>query len=101
MPALTEPPLVALQLPPGPRFSQALTSLWQGGAAVLPLAPDLPVAALQRLLADFRPARLVRPDGSEESLRAPLPVEEDTALVVLTSGSAGRPKAVEDRKSVV
>jgi o-succinylbenzoate---CoA ligase len=49
------------------------------GPAILPLDPDLPSPARQRMRAAFAGAN----------------VREDTAVVIATSGSTGRPKAVE------
>ena len=85
--------LVALQLPPGPELPAALAAARDGGPAVLPLSPALPAAEVDRLLAELRPARLVRP-GAVVELPDPLPVDDAVALVVATSGSTGRPKGV-------
>jgi o-succinylbenzoate---CoA ligase len=85
--------LVALDLPAGPGFVDALRSVWDAGDAALPLDPRLPAAAAARLLDALRPARVVSADGDH---RRPdgVPVEPGDALVVATSGTTGEPKGV-------
>jgi len=85
--------LVALDLPAGPGFVDALRRTWDAGDAVLPLDPRLPAAAAGRLLDALRPARVVTPDGVH--VRADgVPTEAGDALVVATSGTTGEPKGV-------
>lgn len=85
--------LVALELPAGPAFVDALVAAWDAGDAILPLDPRLPRPAVDRLLEAVRPSRVVsdagvtdRPDG--------IPVEDGDALVVATSGTTGEPRGV-------
>ena len=85
--------LVALNLPAGPGFVDALQSAWDAGDAVLPLDTRLPKAATVLLLEDLRPARVVSSDGSHR-LERPVPTEPGDALVVATSGTTGEPKGV-------
>jgi O-succinylbenzoic acid--CoA ligase len=73
------PKLVALALPPGPRFVEELAAAWAAGDAVLPVDPRLPEPAQRALV---------------EALRAGEPVEPGDALVVATSGTTGEPKGV-------
>jgi O-succinylbenzoic acid--CoA ligase len=85
--------LVALDLPAGPRFVDALRSAWDAGDAVLPIDPRLPGPAAERLVAALRPSAVVTGDG-RTGLDGGLPVEPGDALVVATSGTTGEPKGV-------
>ncbi len=87
------PELVALDLPGGPGFVDALRTAWDAGDAVLPVDPRLPGPAAARLLAALRPSAVV--DGAGRHRRAGgRPVEPGDALVMATSGTTGRPKGV-------
>ena len=85
--------LVALDLPAGPTFVDALRTAWDAGDAVLPIDPRLPPPATARLLDACRPARIISRDGAA-SLPSSRPVEPGDALVVATSGTSGEPKGV-------
>lgn len=80
MPADRSRRLVALSLPPGEEFIDALEDAWGRGDAVLPLDPLAPPAVVDSLLA---------------AMRIEEPVEPGTALVIPTSGSTGEPKGAE------
>jgi O-succinylbenzoic acid--CoA ligase len=86
------PHLVALDLPGGPGFVDALRRVWDRGDAVLPVDQRLPGPARAALFAALRPARIV--DGDGERRLDGDPVEPGDALVMPTSGSTGTPKGV-------
>jgi O-succinylbenzoic acid--CoA ligase len=88
------PELVALDLPGGTGFVDALLAVWDTGDAAAPLDPRLPPAARKVLLDALRPSRIVSSDGDQHRLTDGLPVEDGDALVVATSGTSGRPKGV-------
>lgn len=84
--------LIALDLPAGPAFLQALISVWEDGDAALPLDPKAPPAHNTAILGAMRPAAVVDAHGERHKLPGSLPVEDGDALVVLTSGTTGEPK---------
>jgi O-succinylbenzoic acid--CoA ligase len=88
------PELVALDLPAGPAFVDALRAAWDGGDAVLPLDPRLPRPAVERLLDAVRPSVIIGPDGATAARPDGRPTEPGDALVVPTSGTTGVPKGV-------
>jgi o-succinylbenzoate---CoA ligase len=88
------PELVALDLPGGNGFVDALRAIWDTGDAAAPLDPRLPPAARQVMLDALRPTRIVGSDGEQHALANGIPVEEGDALVVATSGTSGHPKGV-------
>ena len=91
------PELVALDLPGGIGFVDALRAIWDTGDAAAPLDPRLPPAARQALLDALRPTRIVGSDGEQRALPDGIGVEDGDALVVATSGTSGtsgHPKGV-------
>lgn len=88
------PELVALDLPGGIGFVDALRAVWDTGDAATPLDPRLPDTARRMLLDALRPTRIVGSDGEQRAVAGGIPVEEGDALVVATSGTSGLPKGV-------
>jgi O-succinylbenzoic acid--CoA ligase len=85
--------VVALDLPPGRAFVDALRRAWDSGDAVVPIDPRLPRPAVERLMAVVRPTWLVDSSGPYR-LEGGEPAEPGDALVVVTSGTVGEPKGV-------
>ncbi|MGH9092442.1 MAG: class I adenylate-forming enzyme family protein [Acidimicrobiales bacterium] len=88
------PELVALDLPAGRGFVDALRAVWDTGDAAAPLDPRLPAPAALALLGALAPTRVVGADGAITALPGGRPVEEGDALVVATSGSTGEHRGV-------
>jgi o-succinylbenzoate---CoA ligase len=88
------PELVALDLPGGTGFVDALRAVWDTGDAAAPLDPRLPPIARRAMLDALRPTRIVGSDGDQHALPDGVPVEDGDALVVTTSGTSGEPKGV-------
>jgi o-succinylbenzoate---CoA ligase len=85
--------LVAIDLPGGPAFVDALKAAWDGGDAVLPVDQRLSPAAKARLLSHLLATAVHGPEG-RVGLPDGLPVEPGDALVMATSGTTGEPKGV-------
>lgn len=85
--------LVALDLPGGQPFVDALRRAWDDGDAVFPLDRRLPKPAQEAVLDRMGVAEVVTASGSAERTGG-VPVERGDALVVATSGSTGEPKGV-------
>ncbi len=91
------PELVALMVPAGERFVQLVERIWSSGDAFAPIDPRLPPELRRQVLDVLRPTSLMSGEPGAESIH-PVPrgqeVEPGDALVIATSGSSGRPKAV-------
>jgi len=86
--------LVALDLPGGPAFVDALRAVWDRGDAVFPVDQRLPIPAQQELLRAIAPTSVIAGDGAETTIDGGRPVEPGDALVVATSGTTGVPRGV-------
>ncbi len=85
--------LIALDLPGGPGFVDAMRRAWDNGHAVFPIDQRLPPVAKQSLVDAMRPSQVVTPTGQYERTDG-VPVLDGDALVVATSGTSGIPKGV-------
>ncbi|MGP8221708.1 MAG: AMP-binding protein, partial [Acidimicrobiales bacterium] len=86
--------LVALAMPGGLPFADALRRCWEDDDAVLPLDLRLSDAAIARIVEALRPSVVLDAAGHSASVPGGEPVEEGDALVVATSGTTGEPKGV-------
>ncbi len=86
------PHLVAIDLPGGDRFVDALRRIWDAGDAAFPLDRRLPAVARRAILDAIDPDRLIDADGVHKLDGRG--VEEGDALVVSTSGTTGTPRGV-------
>lgn len=89
-PALKPGDLAAIAIAPGPVWPDLIRTVWDAGAAVLPVDHRLPPAAVQRLLATAKPAAIF--DGSWWPVHESHPVGTDAAVAVATGGTTGEPK---------
>jgi len=92
---VTGRPLHAAVLPPGERLRGLLADALAGdGPALSPLDPDLPPARLRGLLEVLAPSAVITAEGVTPRAGGRA-TGAGTALVIVTSGSTGEPKAAE------
>ncbi|MDB5100231.1 MAG: Malonyl CoA-acyl carrier protein transacylase, partial [Cyanobacteria bacterium RYN_339] len=84
---------VAVLLPRSVSMVVAWLAAAYAGAPYLPLDPDAPAARLEQILADAKPAVVLR-DASVAPPAAFTPIPGDLAYLIYTSGTTGRPKGV-------
>jgi o-succinylbenzoate---CoA ligase len=85
------PDVVALDLPGGPPFVDAVRGIWDDGDAALVLDRRWPAAVREATIAELRPVAIVDSSG-RTPIAGARPAEEGDALVVVTSGTTGVPK---------
>ncbi len=86
------PHLVAIDLPGGDHFVEALRRTWDAGDAAFPLDRRHPQSARHKTLAAIAPDRLIDEDGLHRLDGRG--VEPGDALVVATSGTTAEPRGV-------
>jgi len=86
--------LVALDLPGGPGFVDALQRAFDEGDAILPVDQRLPPPARRRLLAALRPEEILTASGPITPELPGRPVNDGDAVVIATSGTTGTPRGV-------
>jgi O-succinylbenzoic acid--CoA ligase len=85
--------LVAIDLPGGPAFVEAMQRIWDDGDAALPVDGRLARPARAAVLARLEAGAVVDTSG-RSALEGGRPVEAGDALVMATSGTTGGPKGV-------
>ncbi len=85
--------LVAISAASPKEMVQLLVGCWMIGATPAPL-PPLPRDQMAALLAKLRAAAVLSGDADLVKVRGAVPVMEDAAVVITTSGSLGEPKPV-------
>ena len=84
---------MAIDLPGGDKFVDALRRAWDAGDAVLPVDQRLSPTAKSALLRSLAPSAVIDA-GGRTALPGGHPVEAGDALVMATSGTTGSPKGV-------
>lgn len=86
--------LVAVDIPAGPAFVDALRRVWDAGNACFVIDRRHPPVLAERVLDAMAPAAVLDADGEEYERSGSRPVEDGDALVVATGGSTGVPRGV-------
>jgi O-succinylbenzoic acid--CoA ligase len=91
---MTTDELVAVDLPPGPEWVELVNRLWLEEVPFLPLDHRLSERERRAIVDRARP-HFVRDAAGETLLGDAVPVAPGVAIVIPTSGTAGKPKLVE------
>ena len=86
--------LIAVAMPANERFAITLKRIWDSGDALLPLDTRASKESTRILLEKMEPSELIDSKGDHIKLPHGVPVEEDDAVVVATSGTTGEPRGV-------
>ncbi len=86
--------LVALALPGGPAYVEAIQKVWAAGDAIAPIDLRLPKPELDHVMNILAPSAIIEADGEQRSLAGGEGLQPGDAVVIATSGTAGQPKAV-------
>ncbi len=86
--------LVAVELPPGPRWLEVVDELWGRGVAFLPLDVRLTETERRAVVERAAPSLLVT-EGEEIWFANGAPVDERIGAVVATSGTSGTPRLAD------
>ena len=88
------PELVALDMPGGSAFLDALQRIWEAGDTVLPVDQRLPNVAKESLFGALKPGAVIDRTGRRVVLPGGVATEPGDAVVIATSGTTGIAKGV-------
>jgi O-succinylbenzoic acid--CoA ligase len=97
---LTTGDVVAVALPPSTDWLEIVTEVWEAGATLLPVDVRVPEPESANLVRSAKPTVVLSPRGWERTDDGE-PADRGVALIVHTSGTAGRPKLAQFARSAV
>ena len=97
---LTTGDVVAVALSPGRDWLEIVTEVWEAGAALFPVDVRVPEPEFTTLVRSAKPTVVLSPSGWERTDDGE-PADPGVALIVHTSGTAGRPKLAQFARSAV